>query len=539
MRQIHQNHLGNGLQIRSIVERMWRSMRQSMRTRLVVLTALMIILCIVICWIMNLFLLPGYYENSKKKQMNDVYGEVAALFDENDWKNISDTQKDKVYDSLDKISANSSVSVYIMSINVDTSSGMVSKVDYLYPSMGNRTQQLNTQQLAKYVMFKQLGNIFDENYKLLEETDQYELFNVFDERIDSNYIELVGGITGDYWVYLRSNYESIRESAAISNEFLTYVGILVTILCVIIMIFLSNHYTKPILKLAQIAKKMENLDFDVRYKENRHDEIGVLGHSMNSLSDKLEQTISELKTANNELELDLQRRSEQEQMRQEFLANVSHELKTPIALIQGYAEGLQDNVNDDPESREFYCEVIVDEADKMNKMVKKLLSLNQLEFGNGQVHLEHFDLQQVVQSVLSSSEILFRQKEVTLSYDGDHPVYVWADEYMTEEVVMNYVSNALNHIDGEKIIEVKIVSRDGKARVSVFNTGKPIPEEDIDKIWSKFYKVDKARTREYGGNGIGLSIVKAIMEAHNQAYGVKNYDNGVEFWFELDEKTEN
>ena len=312
-----------------------------------------------------------------------------------------------------------------------------------------------------------------------------------------------------------------------------------TILCVIIMIFLSNHYTKPILKLAQIAKKMENLDFDVRYKENRNDEIGVLGHSMNSLSDKLEQTISELKTANNELELDLQRRSEQEQMRQEFLANVSHELKTPIALIQGYAEGLQDNVNDDPESREFYCEVIVDEADKMNKMVKKLLSLNQLEFGNGQVHLEHFDLQQVAQSVLSSSEILFRQKEVTLSYNGDHPVYVWADEYMTEEVVMNYVSNALNHIDGEKIIEVKIVSCDGKARVSVFNTGKPIPEEDIDKIWSKFYKVDKARTREYGGNGIGLSIVKAIMEAHNQAYGVKNYDNGVEFWFELDEKTEN
>ncbi len=495
-------------------------MKQSMRIRLVVLTALMIILCIVICWIMNLFLLPGYYENSKKKQMNDVYGEVAALFDENDWKNISDTQKDKVYDSLDKISANSSVSVYIMSINVDSSSGMVSKVDYLYPSMGNRTQQLNTQQLAKYVMFKQLGNVFD-------------------QRIDSNYIELVGGITGDYWVYLRSNYQSIRESAAISNEFLTYVGILVTILCVIIMIFLSNHYTRPILKLAQIAKKMENLDFDVRYKENRHDEIGVLGHSMNSLSDKLEQTISELKTANNELELDLQRRSEQEQMRQEFLANVSHELKTPIALIQGYAEGLQDNVNDDPESREFYCEVIVDEADKMNKMVKKLLSLNQLEFGNGQVHLEHFDLQQVVQSVLSSSEILFRQKEVTLSYDGDHPVYVWADEYMTEEVVMNYVSNALNHIDGEKIIEVKIVSCDGKAHVSVFNTGKPIPEEDIDKIWSKFYKVDKARTREYGGNGIGLSIVKAIMEAHNQAYGVKNYDNGVEFWFELDEKTEN
>lgn len=513
-------------------------MKQSMRIRLVVLTALMIILCIVICWIMNLFLLPGYYENSKKKQMNDVYGEVAALFDENDWKNISDTQKDKVYDSLDKISANSSVSVYIMSINVDSSSGMVSKVDYLYPSMGNRTQQLNTQQLAKYVMFKQLGNVFDENYKLLEETDNYELFNVFDQRIDSNYIELVGGITGDYWVYLRSNYQSIRESAAISNEFLAYVGIFVTILCVIIMIFLSNHYTKPILKLAQLAKKMENLDFDVRYKENRNDEIGVLGHSMNSLSDKLEQTISELKTANNELELDLQRRSEQEQMRQEFLANVSHELKTPIALIQGYAEGLQENINDDAESREFYCEVIVDEADKMNKMVKKLLSLNQLEFGNDQVHFEHFDLRSVIQSIVNSSDILFRQKEVTLSYHPDEePIMVWADEYMIEEVVSNYVSNALNHVKYENKIEIKTIRKGDRVCTSVFNTGDPIPEEDMDKIWSKFYKVDKARTREYGGNGIGLSIVKAVMDAHNQKFGVKNYDNGVEFWFELDVKS--
>ena len=181
----------------------------------------------------------------------------------------------------------------------------------------------------------------------------------------------------------------------------------------------------------------------------------------------------------------------------------------------------------------------MDEANKMNKMVKKLLNLNQLEFGNGQIHLEHFDVQQVVKSVLSSSEILFQQKGISISFVEKDPVYVWADEYMTEEVVMNYVSNAVNHIDGERIIEVKIQSVKDKVRVSVFNTGKKIPEEDLDKIWDKFYKVDKARTREYGGNGIGLSIVKAIMEAHNQQYGVKNYDNGVEFWFELDEKAEN
>ncbi len=300
---------------------------------------------------------------------------------------------------------------------------------------------------------------------------------------------------------------------------------------------IRDRYTKPILRLAKHARDMQELNFSTRYESGRDDEIGILANSMNALADELEHTISELKTANNELQLDLDRRSQQEEMRQEFLANVSHELKTPIALIQGYAEGLQENINDDPESREFYCEVIVDEADKMNKMVKRLLDLNQLEFGNGRVHLEHFDLNNVLDYVIHATEILFIQKEAVLSYQrSEEPVMVWADEYMIEEVVTNYVNNALNHVRYDKKIEIKTILENGLVRVSVFNTGDPIPEEDLDKIWSKFYKVDKAHTREYGGNGIGLSIVKAVMEAHNQAYGVRNYDNGVEFWFELDVK---
>lgn len=514
-------------------------MKQSLRLRLVFLSAGMIILSIVICWIMNLFLLPGYYESFKKKTMDSAYGQTAELFAANDWESLSTEQKNELYDEVDKISLNSSVSMYIMEVRVNVESGLVNSIDYLYPSMSDQMKEKTIAQFSKYVMFKRLGNVFDENYEMIQNTGNYELYKVYDERTSSSYMELVGGLNGDYWIYVRANYQSIQESASISNEFLAYAGIVVTILCILIMIFVSNRYTKPILALAKLAQKMEQLNFDVRYEEDRKDEIGVLGHSMNSLSDKLEETISELKTANNELRLDLQRRSEQEQMRQEFLANVSHELKTPIALIQGYAEGLQENVNDDPESRDFYCEVIVDEADKMNQMVKRLLSLNQLEFGNGQVHLEHFDVREVVKSVLASSDILFRQKEITVSFAEPEPVFVWADEYMTEEVVMNYVSNAVNHIGGDRIIEVRVQSGGEKARISVFNTGEKIPEEELDKIWNKFYKVDKARTREYGGNGIGLSIVKAIMDAHNQQYGVKNYDNGVEFWFELDEKAEN
>ena len=178
----------------------------------------------------------------------------------------------------------------------------------------------------------------------------------------------------------------------------------------------------------------------------------------------------------------------------------------------------------------------MDEAGKMNTMVKNLLALNQLEFGNDITSMERFDIADLVQNVLNSVGILMEQKGIHLIFKADEPLYVWADEFKVEQVVTNYVSNAINHCDYDKIIEVKLVRNGGSVRVSVFNTGNPIPENDLDKIWIKFYKVDKARTREYGGSGIGLSIVKAVMESMNKEYGAKNYDNGVEFWFEVDGK---
>ena len=172
----------------------------------------------------------------------------------------------------------------------------------------------------------------------------------------------------------------------------------------------------------------------------------------------------------------------------------------------------------------------------MNNMVKKLLTLNQLEFGNDVVAMERFDLTALVKNYIQSAAILTKQNEITVRMEEYPPIYAWADEFKIEEVFMNFFSNAVNHCEGEKIIDVKMEQKDGRVRVSVFNTGKPIPEDSIGHIWEKFYKVDKARTREYGGSGVGLSIVKAIMESMNQQFGVINYNNGVEFWFELETK---
>ena len=371
---------------------------------------------------------------------------------------------------------------------------------------------------------------------IIEKNDNYTMQRARDLLSDQEYYELFGTLDSGYYFVIRVSVQNMRETLNITNKFYLILLISMTVVMTIMMIIVTRRYTDPILELATISTRMSNLDFDAKYTGKHKDEIGVLGNSMNELSAKLEGTILELKKANIELQKDIEQKIEIDEMRKDFISNVSHELKTPIALIQGYAEGLKDNINDDPESMEFYCDVIIDESDKMNKMVKKLLALTQIEFGNKQVNIERFNLVDVMEGIIKSVQLRAEQENVKIIFENKEPVYVWADEFQIEEVITNYVSNAFNHIDGKRIIEMKIVEKDGIVRMSVFNTGKQIPENELENVWIKFYKVDKARTREYGGNGIGLSIVKAIADSMNKKCGVFNHEDGVEFWFELDGK---
>ena len=406
-------------------------------------------------------------------------------------------------------------------------------VDETYSRMFTNVNDMDMlkRQLAGYML-----NQAQKTGKVLESTEEYEIARSRNPWNKEEYIEMWGTFDDGSVFLIRSPIESIKESAEISNRFLIYIGCTAVAVCILFIWYFSKRLTAPILELATLSERMANLDFNAKYTSGGSNEIGNLGDNFNRMSERLESAISELKSANNRLLKDIEQKEKLEQMRNDFLGNVSHELKTPIALIQGYAEGLKEGVKDDAESREFYCDVIMDEAAKMNQMVRSLLELNQLEFGDEKMKFERFDLTELVRGILQSMDILAQQDGVEVIFRQETPVYVWADEYKVEQVVRNYVSNAFHHVSLEKIIEVKIKILQYKARVTVINTGTAIPEEDVGRIWDKFYKVDKAHTREYGGNGIGLSIVKAIMESFRQKYGVINYDNGVEFWFELDVK---
>jgi signal transduction histidine kinase len=415
-------------------------------------------------------------------------------------------------------------------------------ISILFIDAGSNTIKSSTRD-AERLMRRLYDKMFnpDKNSDYIEENGKYYLASSIDNATNTEYLEMWGVLDNGNTFLIRSPLESIRDSVNISNRFLAYVGIVATIISAIFIWLVTTRITKPIMELKEISEKMTELNFETKYVSRGRNEIDLLGEHINELSATLEKTISELKTANNELKRDIEKKEQIDEMRKEFLANVSHELKTPIALIQGYAEGLKEGINDDDaDSRNFYCEVIMDEAGKMNTMVKKLLDLNQLEFGNDVVTMERFDIVALIRNFITSAEILINQNEINLRIDNSEPIYVWADEFKTEEVVRNFFSNAMNHASGDKIIDIKyrLIEESGvnRVRVSVFNTGEPIPEDSIPHIWEKFYKVDKARTREYGGSGVGLSIVKAIMESMNQKYGVINYTNGVEFWFELETK---
>lgn len=388
-------------------------------------------------------------------------------------------------------------------------------------------------QLLASRLFGYLAGVDRAKPEIIETKDHYRLQINRDDIRGRDYIEIWGELADGRNFIIQTPLDSLKESVAISNRFFLHIGLGVILIGAALIWHFSQRITKPITELTEISKKMANLDFDAKYESGGNNEIGVLGQNLNHLSDTLLQSMTELKTANNELKKDIEKKEEIDAMRREFLSNVSHELKTPIALIQGYAEGLQENITDEKE-KDFYCEVIVDEANKMNGMVKKLLSLNQLE--SGQVDMERFDIVPLIKGILQTSAILIQQKKAEVIFQQAKPLFVWGDEFKVEEVITNYFTNALNHIKGDNKIEIRLEEKDGIVYTSIFNSGDPIPNEDIDKIWTKFYKVDKARTREYGGNGIGLSIVKAIMDSMNQQYGVRNYDNGVEFWFALESK---
>ena len=484
-------------------------MRHSLKIKLTLIMASLVTAVVVLICVLNTTMFEKFYIKSRLNDLKNAYSSLSNVL------SIKNTDSDAVQDAINQINYGYNINVFVLdgrwNIVYSSQTGYEDDVRWI--------QDIN----------------FNPNVqkKILEENSEYTIVQSFDSATSMSYIVATGILSDGSQIIMQITIESMQENINTYNRFVIFIGTGILLVSIIVVYIIAAGITKPVKKLSEIAEEVSDMNFNAKYEGSDKGEIGVLGNSINVMSAKLERNISELKTANMELMKDNEIKTRNDEMRREFLGNVSHELKTPIALIQGYAEGLKEGINDDEESRNFYCDVIMDEAVKMNNMVKKLLTLNQIESGNDKISIERFDLVELAGSVIRANGIVMNQKEITVDFKHPDTAEVWADQIQMEEVFTNYLTNAVNHCDGDRKIIITIEKKQNSVYASVYNTGHAIPEEDIERIWEKFYKVDKARTREYGGNGIGLSIVKAILDNYKASYGARNLKDGVEFWFDM------
>lgn len=488
---------------------------KTVRGKLFLTLCIVVISIVLFLIIVNSFVLESYYHYIKSNTLKSVYEEINSYYN-------GEIQIENIGEELDKVSISNNFDIIIKDNN--------DVVVYL----SNKDFLSNIRQIIDF-----WGINRRQEYKVIEESDNLEIMNIRDTETRMNYILLTGKLDNGYSTYIRLPISSIQESVNISNRFLYLIAGIVIIVGGIAIIFISKQFSDPISEISAIAKKMANLDFSHKYVVTDDDEINELGESINVMSEKLEKTINQLRKSNIELEKDIEKKSKIDEMRKSFISDVSHELKTPIALIQGYSEGLLENVNTDEESRKFYAEVILDESNKMDKMVKQLLELTKLEYEKREFNNRTFNIVEFEKEIVRSSQVMIEEKNTKVEFNTEDKINVYADDFYISQIITNYLTNAIKHvkeIDGENYIRITntLIPEKEKVRITVFNTGNKIAEENLTRVWNRFFKADEARNREDGGSGIGLSIVRAIMNNYGTDYGVENKENGVEFYFEID-----
>ena len=495
----------------------------SLRMKITLIILLIISVLLLSIGLLNNFGLRWFYQNEKVSEIKEAYLKI-----DNEVMKIGSSGQHIIDESTEESVINNSLKSIILDY-----SNKYNITIALVDSFTNKAIYSSAREGDGLISRIQDGFIGNQNQDILYSNNNYTII-LHKTMQNTSFIEGFGYCSDNQTMVIMSTpVASLKESVSISNRFLIYMAIIGFIITVILTFIIAKMITYPILELAEISNKMGKLDFTAKYIGNRSDEIQTLGLNMNYMSDRLKKAIDELQEANELLKEDIKRKEAIDEMRKDFIANVSHELKTPIALIQGYAEGLNEGLCEDEESRKYYTEVILDESEKMNKMVKQLLTLSSLESGNSILHKENFNLTSLIESVLGSISILIGEKNVNIEFDSGKEIFLNADEFKIEEVVTNYISNSIHHVSDSGEIKINVSDDGENITFSVYNTGNPIPEKDLNNIWEKFFKVDKAHSRAYGGSGIGLSIVKAIVEAHNGTVAVRNILDGVEFSFKI------
>lgn len=347
-----------------------------------------------------------------------------------------------------------------------------------------------------------------------------------DENKGQSFVQHIGKLKKDEYLVISQPLAQLSENARIANSFFLMIGVAMLSVSVLVTYFMSKRLVRPILDITFIAQRIADLDFTLRYQGNSEDEVGILGESINTISKKLDSTISDLKLTNEQLNKEMQ-------LQKRFLASVSHEFKTPVGLIRGYGETLEHGMVNSPTEQKEISGIIIKEADRLNRLVNDIILLMRMESGAFKMKMQKIDLVPIMQETLDKFSMIASKKQVKLTKDIPESLPVFVDGERIIQVLDNLFSNSLRHVNNKGEIKFEAIIIHDIIRIELMNTGTKIPENHLGHLFEPFYRVEESRSRKSGGSGLGLSIVKGIITAHKGDCGVKNIDNGVIFWFTL------
>ena len=402
----------------------------------------------------------------------------------------------------------------------------------IYMSSGNTVYTTVDSQIMDYHYFG--NNNFNMKHKPLKITDAKDisggtLFTGADTITGTEYIAFNKKIDSDVYAQIQIQKSLLITSAKTATEFITYISLICLAAALMWVFFFAKKFSRPIVQMNNITKDMAALNFDRTLNYSGNDEIGQLACSINNMSQKLNSTLENLRATNVKLKDEIELERSLDLMRRGFVANVSHELKTPIAIIQGYAEGLKLNINE--QKREDYCDVIISESDRMNRLVLSILQLSKYE--SGQIPLEKSNFN-IIPTLKQVTERIFKDTDCNTVFNLPDELYVFADMVMVEQVIKSYLENAKAHINPSGTLTLSAQVQNNRAKITVSNTGSSIDVQQMPLIWQSFYRGEKSHKRESSRFGLGLSIVSAICKMHGTDCGVISENDTASFWFTLE-----
>ena len=489
--------------------------KHSLKSKLFIVMLLVLIINVILSVVLGTTSFDKLYTYDKINSLKKGVDEIKASYATKDL--------NKIVEAIINHEAQN-MSICIFNLNKDTGYG---ELEYY-----SRQKYFSTNPFDKEILFL-VEKLYKENaFNKITEISRYYVINDEKNRFDNN-ITVLSKLEGNKYILMQTPIKFIKDISDLTIKYTLYISIFSFLIAAVIIYFIANRATKPIRQIQKIADKISNLDFSDKCNELTNDEIGLLSSSINNMSDKLQDYISQLMVANDKLKDDLIKQEKTDKMRKQFIANVSHDFKTPLTLIMSYSEALLDMKDMDESARKEYLNIIVNEGNKMSEFVQELLKLSQLESGMIKLEKSNFSINEIINDTIKKNKILAESKNLTIKKNIADDSIVYADYYRIEQVFQNLYENAIKYAPDGGTVCVTVAKNGSKCIVSIFNTGKNISEEELENIFVSFYRTDKSR-KNMGSYGLGLAIVKAIMEMHGENFGVKNEDGGVEFWFELD-----